>query len=100
MINLFAPNLLVQLLNALSNTIMLRDMLVASVFLAFSVLAIANFKTLKSYAPITSFQSFIKIFGDFFSERSYGQIRGEPVFVYILLNNAFFFIRILPNFKI
>ena len=60
LIHLIAPNLLVQLLNALSNTIMLRDMFVASVFLAFSVIAVANFKTPKSSAPIASFQGFYK----------------------------------------
>ena len=60
LLHLIAPNVFVQLLNAPSNTTMLGDMFVASVFLAFSVLAIANLKKPGSYAPIAGFQGIYK----------------------------------------
>ena len=60
LLHLLAPNVFVQLLNAPSNTTMLGDMFVASVFLAFSVLAITNFKKPESYAPIAGFQGIYK----------------------------------------
>ena len=60
LLHLIAPNVFVQLLNAPSNTTMLGDMFVASVFLAFSVLAITNIKTPGSYAPIAGFQGIYK----------------------------------------
>ncbi len=60
LLHLIAPNIFVQLLNAPSNTTMLGDMFVASVFLAFSVLAITNIKTSESYAPIAGFQGIYK----------------------------------------
>ena len=60
LLHLIAPNVFVQLLNAPSNTTMLGDMFVASVFLAFSVLAITNIKTSESYAPIAGFQGIYK----------------------------------------
>ena len=60
LLHLIAPNVFVQLLNAPSNTTMLGDMFVASVFLAFSVLAITNLKKPESYAPIAGFQGIYK----------------------------------------
>ena len=60
LLHLLAPNVFVQLLNAPSNTTMLGDMFVASVFLAFSILAITNIKTPESYAPIAGFQGIYK----------------------------------------
>ena len=60
LLHLLAPNVFVQLLNAPSNTTMLGDMFVASVFLAFSVLAITNLKKPDSYAPIAGFQGISK----------------------------------------
>ena len=60
LVHLIALNVFVQLLNAPSNTTMLGDMFVASVFLAFSVLAITNIKTPESYAPIAGFQGIYK----------------------------------------
>ena len=60
LLHLIAPNVFVQLLSAPSNTTMLGDMFVASVFLAFSVLAITNLKKPESYAPIAGFQGIYK----------------------------------------
>ena len=72
LLHLIAPNVFVLVLNAPSNTTMLGDMFVASVFLAFSVLAITNIKTPEKYAPIAGFptRAVFELFHDVFHVHS------------------------------
>jgi hypothetical protein len=54
------PGLLGDLLGAPENSLMLGDMFVASVFLAFAIAAVCTLGSLKSYATIAAFQGTYK----------------------------------------
>tara|TARA_Y100000389_G_C17364780_1_gene465690 strand:- start:79 stop:453 length:375 start_codon:yes stop_codon:yes gene_type:complete len=60
LVHLLKPSLITILLDAPANSIILGDMFIASVFLAFAIAGILTLKAPEKYASIASFQGYYK----------------------------------------